>query len=78
MDIINSDHDYSRENYMKQIQSIISHPQLGGIMLYGLDNDQLSLKQRHEWFLSIKELINGQEIEVFLQSDGHPLDVMVC
>jgi hypothetical protein len=60
LDIINSDHDYSRDKYVAQITTILDHPKLGGIMLYGLDNETLSLKQRYEWFVSIQTLLKDK------------------
>ena len=45
MDIAGSDHDYSRDNYLGQIQTILTEEigkKLSGIMLYGLQNEELT------------------------------------
>jgi hypothetical protein len=45
MDIAGSDHDYSRDNYLGQIQTILTEEigkKLSGIMLYGLQNEEMN------------------------------------
>ena len=58
IDNFNSDHDYSRENYVAQIQNtfyrVINDEDtckyVNGIMIYGMSNEpNLKLKQKYSW-----------------------------
>lgn len=57
---MNSDHEYSRENYIEQLQKEFSNQIRGGstymdgIMIYGLENEaSLSLASKHEYLASV-------------------------
>jgi len=60
IDNLNSDHEYSRENYIDQLQKEFydkindGSKYLEGVMIYGLDNEaSLSLHAKHEYLTSV-------------------------
>ena len=57
---MNSDHEYSRENYIDQLQKEFSNQisagstYMDGIMIYGLENEaSLTLEAKHEYLTSL-------------------------
>ena len=84
IDNLNSDHDYSRENYVTQVQDTFhetlskSREYFDGIMVYGMQNQEdLRLREKYVWLKQLFEEIQRPLVGQDQVNERHGLSALI-